>query len=54
MIKTVVREYKWLPKQIGSLFIDAQDYLGIEFWYNDSVEVHKELEPKINPKGKRK
>ncbi len=39
MIKTVVREHNWPPNDIGGFFIDRQDYLGLEFWYEDVKEV---------------
>ena len=45
MLKTVVREHHWPPEVFGGLFIDYQDHLGLEFWYNDIDEVNKELTP---------
>lgn len=33
MIKTVGLELHWLPKDIGSLFVDG-DYESLEYWYN--------------------
>ena len=47
MIRSVVREYKWSPSVIGDLYFDSEDYKGLIFWYEDIVQVHKELEPKI-------
>lgn len=49
MIKSVVGEYKWPPDIIGGLFIDSQDYEGLEFWYNRVIEINEELE-KLKPK----
>jgi len=46
MIASVVREYKWSPAIIGDLFFDAQDYLGLEFWYNDIKEAQKDMPSK--------
>ncbi len=43
MITSVVREHHWLPAQVGSLFLDADDHYGLEYWYNDLVEVNEEL-----------
>jgi hypothetical protein len=40
MINQIVFEMKWLPNQIGSLFVDNQDYLGIEYWF-DAIEQRK-------------
>lgn len=34
MIRTVVREYHWPPQVVGGLFFDAEDYKGLEYWYN--------------------
>lgn len=46
MIKSVVRESRWPPDVIGGLFIDEQDYEGLEFWYNDFKEMHDDLKKK--------
>lgn len=46
MIKSVVREHHWDINQIRKLYLDDQDYLGLEFWHNDVVEVGKELKKK--------
>lgn len=50
MIKTVVREHNWSPEIIGDLFIDGQDYLGLEFWYTDVCQVSAELTAKTTKK----
>lgn len=50
MVKSVVREHKWLPTQIGSLFIDDADYNGLEFWYNDCKEIQASMQPKDKKK----
>lgn len=50
MVKSVVREHKWLPTQIGSLFIDDADYNGLEFWYNDCKEIQESMKPKDKKK----
>lgn len=52
MIRTVVREHGWPPDKIGGLFVDDQDYEGIEFWYNDCVKVSDEIKAKT-PKSKK-
>lgn len=47
MIKTVVREHHWLPDQIAALsFYDPDDPNGLEYWYNDILEVHEQLKNK--------
>jgi hypothetical protein len=46
MIITVIREHHWLPTEIGKLKLDDEDYLGLEFWYNDVITVINELKPK--------
>jgi hypothetical protein len=43
MIKSVVREHKWSPTIIGDLFIDCQDYQGLEYWYQDVLKVSNEI-----------
>lgn len=43
MLTTVVNHYKWSPFIIGDLFIDAEDELGLEFWYNEVDRMVKEL-----------
>lgn len=46
MIQTVVREHHWEPRQFKRLYLDDSDYNGLEFWYNDVVEVGNELKKK--------
>lgn len=46
MVKSVVREHHWPPDVIGGLFVDAVDRSGLEYWYIDVMEVHKELNKK--------
>tara|TARA_R110002167_G_scaffold110087_4_gene280347 strand:+ start:10850 stop:10987 length:138 start_codon:yes stop_codon:yes gene_type:complete len=42
-VKTVVREFKWEPSVIDDMFIDDADYKGIKYWYDDIIDVHKQL-----------
>lgn len=44
MIRSVVREHDWPPHIVGGLFVDAVDYEGLEFWYEDCVEMNKKME----------
>jgi hypothetical protein len=46
MLKSVVREHKWLPDKLGSFFIDDADMYGLEFWYEDCKEMQKIMNPK--------
>lgn len=46
MMASVAREFKWSPDILGDLFFDAEDYQGLEYWYNDIVEMHKQLKGK--------
>jgi hypothetical protein len=46
MIVSVVREHHWAPEIIGALFVDDGDHHGLEFWYNDVLEVSNELKKK--------
>lgn len=43
MIKQVVLELKWLPSQVGSLFIDNIDYRGLEYWHDEVYKMLKAL-----------
>lgn len=44
MVTSVVSKYKWSPDIIGDLFFDAEDYHGLEFWYNQVKEESDEIE----------
>ena len=46
MIKSVVREHHWSPSEFKSLYLDDADFFGLEFWFNDVVEVNESLKPK--------
>ncbi len=46
MIKTVVREHHWPPHIIKELYLDNEDYQGLEYWYEDVIEVSKDLNKK--------
>lgn len=43
MIHQIVLELKWLPSQVGSLFVDDIDYNGLEYWYHAVKKMLKEL-----------
>lgn len=43
MIVSVVRQNKWEPAIISRLFLDKQDYHGLEYWYEDAKQVIKEM-----------
>lgn len=43
-----MREHHWLPNQISSLFLDADDHYGLIYWYNDLDQVNTELEQITN------
>lgn len=49
MIKSVVRQYHWTPDYVDTLYVDAIDYHGLVYWYNDCKEIEKEIE-KSKPK----
>ena len=42
----IVREHHFLPTEIDAFFLDDIDYHGLEYWYNDILEVNKELNKK--------
>lgn len=47
MIKTVGRSFSWAsPDKINEMYCDAEDYFGIDFWYQDVLEQHREMEKK--------
>jgi len=39
----VVREHHWQPQILSEMYLDDQDHRGVVFWYNDIVEVNKEM-----------
>lgn len=39
MVISVVREYKWSPNEIGSLYLDDADFFGLEYWYKDVIAI---------------
>lgn len=41
VIKSVVWEFKWSPKEIDELYIDDIDHHGLIYWYNHAVEMEK-------------
>jgi len=43
MVKSIVREHKWTPSVINSLYVDEIDYQGLIYWYKDVLVVVKEL-----------
>ena len=47
MIKSVVREHHWSIDIINALTLhDEDDINGLEFWYNDVLQSHEELNKK--------
>lgn len=49
-VVSVVRSHGWTPEQIGRLYLDAIDYHGLEFWYEDVKKVDKETKEKAKRK----
>jgi hypothetical protein len=49
MIKSVVREYHWSPAVVGDLYFDRQDFLGLEYWFDDVKELQDQI--KNTPKN---
>lgn len=52
MIKSIIREHHLTPCVIDAFFLDAIDYHGIEWWYNDIIEADKQLKASL-PKPKK-
>lgn len=47
MIKTVARTFNWAsPDVLKNMYCDNEDFDGIQFWYEDVIEQHKEIESK--------
>lgn len=51
MIKSVVRDHHWPPNIFGGFFIDDEDAEGLEFWYNDTLDMIKRTKPKKGTKS---
>ncbi len=45
-IKSIIREHHFGPSIIDAFFLDAIDYNGLDFYYNDIKEVNREIENK--------
>lgn len=50
MIVTVVREHHFSPDVLGDFYLDALDYTGLEFWFEDVVQCSKEIKAKSQAK----
>ncbi len=42
MVKTVGLEMRWLPKEIGSLFVKGIGIESIEYWYNAIMDSNRQ------------
>lgn len=51
MIFSVGMQQKWLPSQIGSLYLDDTDFYGLEYWYNNVKKYAQQIED--SGKGKK-
>lgn len=43
MIKSVARCYSFTLTEIKNLYHDDADFFGLEYWYNDAVEMNSEI-----------
>lgn len=50
MVKSIIREYHWTPKDIDNLFFDDDDYHGIFYIFNDLVEANEQVKKARNKK----
>jgi hypothetical protein len=41
-VQSLIRAHHWPPSVIDALFLDAQDFKGLIYQYNDLVEVYNE------------
>jgi len=39
MIRSVVRVYRWKPNDVENLYHDDADFFGLEYWFNDAIEM---------------
>lgn len=39
----MVREHHYSPAELGDFYLDAVDFYGLEYWYNDVVSMHEEM-----------
>jgi len=46
MFASLTREHHWPPSVLEGLFFDGEDYLGLQFWFDDLIESHEELKKK--------
>lgn len=46
MVISVVRNHHFTPDVIDGFFLDAVDYHGLEFWYNEATEAEESIKPK--------
>jgi hypothetical protein len=49
MIISVAREHHWAPEVLGALYFDAEDYMGLRFWFEDIKEVDKAIKNSTKP-----
>ena len=53
-MKAVARVFHFPPSELSLLYLDSEDYLSLGFWYDDAVELDKEIKASIKPgKGKK-
>ena len=50
MIVSIARNYYWTPDEIEKLFVDSIDYKGLVFWYDDALEMQREINKSNNSK----
>lgn len=46
MVRSIARTYHWTPTTIDDLYLHDRDHFGLMYWYNDSLEMEKELNVK--------
>lgn len=44
MITAVVMRLRWTPEYINTLYVDALDHNGLEYWYNVILKESKDIE----------
>lgn len=51
MIYSVVMQLRWSPSEIDCLFLDCQDFKGLEYWYDNIAKYAEDLKKSIKGKS---
>ena len=51
MVYSVGMQLRWPPSEIDCLFLDNQDFKGLEYWYDNVVKYAQDLKSSIKGKS---